>query len=178
MSFKFVVSDSSKLPEVKIIQPSLFEDFRGTMWTSFLDRELSYLLPKGLNFIHDKFSETKKNVLRGIHGDNKTWKLVTSVYGDIFQVVVDCRKDSETYSLWESFILSNKSPNLILIPPGFGNAFYVQSETAIYHYKLAYEEDYNDAENQFTFSWDDSEFNIQWPSSKPILSERDSSTSG
>ena len=75
MSFEFIVSNSSKLPEVKIIQPTLFEDFRGTMWTSFLDTELSYLLPKGLNFIHDKFSESKKNVLRGIHGDNKTWKL-------------------------------------------------------------------------------------------------------
>jgi len=174
MTFDFKIEESKIVDGVKVITPSLTTDTRGTIWTSFLKDELDQLLPEDLVFKHDKFSESRYNVLRGIHGDEKTWKLVTSVYGEIYQVVVDCREESKTYCSWEAFTINKHNQCSILIPPGIGNAFYVNSESAVYHYKLSYCDGYNDTENQFTLAWDDKKYNIKWPTKDPILSERDS----
>jgi dTDP-4-dehydrorhamnose 3,5-epimerase len=62
---------------------------------------------------------------------------------------------------------------MILIPPGMGNAFYVKSSSAIYHYKLAYSGNYIDADEQFTIAWNDPLLNIKWSTNDPILSKRD-----
>jgi dTDP-4-dehydrorhamnose 3,5-epimerase len=126
-----------------------------------------------MHFKHDKFSVSKKNVLRGIHGDTKSWKLVTCVYGEIQQVVVDLRKDSPTYLKWQDFIINNNSQQLILIPPYMGNSYYVNSEQAVYHYKLAYDGHYIDANEQFSIKWDDDRVGINWLSDTPFLSDRD-----
>jgi len=173
MAIEFKIEKSEKIDGVVVFKPSISTDRRGDIWTSFLKNEMEKFLPKNLYFKHDKFSESKKNVLRGIHGDNKTWKLVTCVYGEIFQVVVDCRKDSPTYLQWESFLINKANQQLILIPPNMGNAYYVKSDIALYHYKLAYKGDYIDADGQFTFAWNDASINIKWPTSNPILSDRD-----
>jgi len=173
MSFDFVITDSAKIDGVKIIEPSISSDNRGNIWTSFLKGDLDKLLPTGLCFKHDKFSESKFNVLRGIHGDHKSWKLVTSVFGEIHQVVVDCRAHSTTYMEYDDFIINNKTQKLILIPPGLGNAYYVRSESAVYHYKLAYDGDYIDAQGQFTLKWNDSDIAIDWGDIDPVLSNRD-----
>lgn len=173
MSFNFEIEESKKLKGVMIIKPSVSLDLRGSIWTSFLKEEIDRLLPDNLFFKHDKFSESRNNVLRGIHGDDKSWKLVTSVFGEIHQVVVDCRKDSSTYLQWEKFVINKENQKLILIPPNMGNAYYVSSENAVYHYKLAYEGEYIDADSQFTFSWDDPKIGIEWSTNSPILSDRD-----
>jgi dTDP-4-dehydrorhamnose 3,5-epimerase len=173
VTIKFSVIESAVLPGVKIITPSIFEESRGSIWTSYLTDSLGSLLPGELSFKHDKFSQSKANVLRGIHGDNKSWKLVSCIHGQIKQVVVDMRDSSKTYLQWESFDLGTQDRSMILIPPGMGNAFYVSSTSAIYHYKLAYSGDYIDADEQFTVSWNDPRINIKWPTNDPILSERD-----
>ena len=111
--------------------------------------------------------------MRGIHGDYESYKLINCVYGKIFQVVVDCRKKSPTYLKYDSFELNHNDPKLILIPPGFGNAFQVVSNYSIYNYKLAYLGDYNDYDKQFTYKWNDDRIGIKWPLTKPILSKRD-----
>lgn len=173
MGINFAITESKKLKGVWIIKPSIAEDNRGNIWTSFLKDEIEKLLPDNLYFKHDKFSQSKKNVLRGVHGDEKSWKLVTCVYGDIFQVVVDCRKESSTYKKSESFNINGDNLVSILIPPRFGNAYYVKSEKAVYHYKLAYEGEYIDVNRQFSYKWNDPLFNIKWPTENPILSKRD-----
>lgn len=173
MDIKFEISESNKIKGVWIIRPSISIDHRGTIWTSFLKSEIEKLLPQNLHFKHDKFSESKHNVLRGIHGDGKTWKIVTCVYGEIMQVVVDCRKDSPTYLKWEKFIINKENKLLVLLPPNIGNAYYVLSNVAIYHYKLAYEGEYIDADKQFSIKWNDPRIGIKWPTDKPILSDRD-----
>ena len=61
----------------------------------------------------------------------------------------------------------------VLIPPQLGNAYYVKSDQAVYHYKLAYTGDYIDADQQFSFKWNDKQFGIEWPTNTPILSKRD-----
>ena len=172
MSFDIDTSKSKKLG-LTILEPSISQDNRGTIWSSFFSDQIDMHLPNNLQFKHDKFSESSNNVLRGIHGDSKSWKLVTVVYGEIYQVVVDLRKDSNSFKQYESFTLSSHSPKSVLIPPGMGNGYYVLSKKAVYHYKLAYDGEYIDADEQFSFAWNDESINIEWPSNKPILSERD-----
>ncbi|MDB4847814.1 dTDP-4-dehydrorhamnose 3,5-epimerase family protein [Candidatus Pseudothioglobus singularis] len=173
MSNEFKIEKSQKIEGVQIISPSVSNDARGNIWTSFMKDDIEALLPEGLFFKHDKFSESKSNVLRGIHGDDKTWKLVTCVFGEVYQVVADLRKSSPTFMQWESFIINKEIPKLFLIPPGVGNAYYVSSEKAVYHYKLAYPGEYFDINNQFTFPWNDERLGINWPTKTPFLSSRD-----
>ena len=173
MSIGFDVKESDKIKGVYVLTPSISIDLRGNIWTSFIKNEVEKLLPSNLNFTHDKFSTSKHNVLRGVHGDNKSWKLVTCVYGEIQQVVVDMRKESSTYKQWQDFIISKDNQQLILIPPNMGNAYYVCSESAVYHYKLAYNGDYIDANDQFSLGWNDTSIGIKWLTDKPILSNRD-----
>jgi dTDP-4-dehydrorhamnose 3,5-epimerase len=173
MAIEFNVIESDRLAGVKIITPSVFEEDRGSIWTSYYTDFFGSLVPKKLSFKHDKFSQSNANVLRGIHGDHKSWKLVSCIYGQIKQVVVDMRVSSQTYLKWESFDLGSHNRSMILIPPSMGNAFYVSSSSAIYHYKLAYSGNYIDANEQFTISWNDPRINIKWPTNKPILSDRD-----
>lgn len=170
---EFKIVKSKIIEGVYIFKPSINVDLRGTLYTSFYKEVFEDYLPKELHFKHDKFSRSFNNVLRGIHGDSKSWKLVTSVYGEIFQVIVDWRKDSPTFKKWESFVINDKEPISILLPPGIGNSFYVKSEVAVYHYKLAYPGEYLDAEDQFSIKWNSEEIGIKWPTNKPLLSNRD-----
>ena len=80
---------------LKITPPTIFEDFRGTYVETYNE---SLYKNNGVmvNFIQDDISRSRKNVLRGIHGDSKSWKLVTCLYGDIYFVIVDNRETSET----------------------------------------------------------------------------------
>lgn len=173
MSIDFKIQESTKISGVYILTPSVSEDIRGNIWTSFLKDEVEKLLPDDLFFKHDKFSTSKHNVLRGIHGDTKSWKLVTCVHGEIQQVVVDMRKKSPTYKQWQDFNISKDNQQLILIPPNMGNAYYVNSSEAVYHYKLAYIGDYIDADEQFSLRWNDNTIGINWMSNNPVLSNRD-----
>ena len=172
MKSEFNANESDVLKGVWELSSSISTDNRGYIWTSF-DKNLKKILPSDVSFEHDKFSLSKHNVLRGIHGDNKSWKLVSCVFGEIMQVVVDLRKNSKTYLKWQSFDLEGSINKIILIPPNMGNAFYVKSSEALYHYKLSYEGDYLDADKQFSLQWNDEKININWPTINPILSERD-----
>ena len=156
---------------VKILNYNFFSDNRGKIWSTYIEKELTDLGYQP--FTHDKFSVSKKNVLRGIHYDNKTFKLVTVIHGDIDQVVVDMRKESKTYKKSLIFELSEDSMQSILLPPMVGNAFRVKSDKAIYHYKLAYKGEYLDIDEQFTLKWNDPSLKINWKIENPILSKRD-----
>lgn len=174
MSFKDLIIEESKiLPEVKIFTPSVNEDNRGTIFTTYSKDIYNKYLPEGLEFIHDKFAESKKDVLRGLHGDNKTWKLITCIYGDIFEVVVDMRPDSPTYLKWDTFELNAKNKKQILVPPNFVNGYCVLNDFSVFHYKLAYEGEYFDVAQQMVVKWDDERLKINWPVKEPILQTRD-----
>lgn len=175
MAFDFKIKKSKIFPNdnIFIVKNNSFNDERGNIWTSFIANDIENLIPQNVKFIHDKFSKSKNNVLRGIHGDSKSWKFVTCVFGSVQQVIVDCRKDSPTYGKYESFIINEKNNIAILIPPLFGNAYCVLSKEAIYHYKLAYIGSYLDADQQFSHKWNDPSFNIKWEVKTPILSVRD-----
>lgn len=169
----FETKSSRVFPEVKIIEPDVFKDERGFLFTDYLDSYFKEQFSPSLNFVHSKNAYNKAKVLRGIHGDFESYKLVQCLYGSIFQVVVDCREQSQTYLQHETFILNFDKPKMIIMPPGFGNAFQVTSGCAIYNYKLAYPGMYNDYDKQFTYKWNDPRIGIKWPLNNPILSKRD-----
>ena len=173
MSFDAKIIKSTIFDEILFFEPSVGKDLRGSIFTTYDDKVYDKHLPKNVKFIHDKFSESKQNVLRGFHGDSKSWKLVTCIYGEVFQVIVDMRKDSKTYLKWESWILNSNNKKQILVPPGFMNGYYVQSDFSVYHYKYAYSGEYLDVDKQIVLKWNDNRLNIPWPSNNPILSERD-----
>lgn len=164
---------SEMLEDIFIIYPSVNRDLRGNIFTTYIKDIYGQLLPRGIEFVHDKFATSKRNVLRGLHGDNKTWKLVTCVYGEIFQVVIDNRPKSKTYLKWASWILNDKNHIQILVPPNFVNGYYVLSGKAVFHYKLAYSGEYYDVQKQVVLKWNDERIGIKWPTDKPILQERD-----
>jgi dTDP-4-dehydrorhamnose 3,5-epimerase len=169
----FKIDNSEIIKDIVIFKPLINEDLRGSLYTTFHRDVFHAFLPDQLSFKHDKFSKSYKNVLRGIHGDSKSWKLVTAVFGDIFQVVVDCRQESASYLKWQGFEINQANPISVLLPPGIGNAFFVKSDVAVYHYKLAYLGEYLDAKDQFSVKWNDPNVGIKWPNNNPILSDRD-----
>ena len=154
-------------PEVKIFQPDSFEDFRGELYTLFKQEEHE------LVFNHDKVSVSRQNVLRGMHGDSKSWKLITCLSGVVYLVVVDNRPESSNYLKWDSIVLSETNRKQVLIPPMFANGHLVLSNTAVFFYKWSYPGEYPDVKDQFTLKWNDSKVNIHWPIDSPILSKRD-----
>ena len=157
------------LPGVLLIKPEVFEDFRGQyveLYNEALYRE------KGIDvkFIQDDISVSSRHVLRGIHGDRETWKLISCLQGMFYFVAVNCDEASPDFGLWQAFTLSEKNRHQILVPPLYGNAHLVMSVEAIFHYKQS---TYYDPSKQFTFKWNEPRFNIWWPIKNPILSARD-----
>lgn len=158
---------STDLPGVvEITMPMLNEDFRGTNAEIYNKSLYNF----DIDWKIDSVSVSNKHVLRGVHGDSKTYKLITCLFGTIYLLVVDNRKDSPNYRQWTSFTLSDKNKKQILVPPGFGNGHLVMSDQAVFHYKWS---EYYDRDAQFTVKWNDPEFEFWWPINKPILSERD-----
>ena len=163
------------IKDVFILNFDSYEEFRGNIWTTYKMSEFSnhkYL--KDINFNHDKFSVSNHNVFRGFHGDEKSTKLVTCVYGDIKQYVLDWRKTSSSFGKVISFEINRNNKCAVLIPPGCGNAYHVISDQAVYHYKLSYLGEYFDVESQFTIPWYNKMIkNFPSKNFNPILSERD-----
>lgn len=161
---------------VPIYTPSIFREYRGEIFTTFHSEEHPVMdsihYDKNELSIHGRFSRSYKGVLRGLHYDTKTWKLVQAVVGEIYLVVLDVIPDSPTYGIWESFILSERDRNQVLIPPGFANGHYAITD-CIFHYNLFYNGEYIDANEQGVIKWNDSRFNIEWPTDNPVLQNRD-----
>jgi dTDP-4-dehydrorhamnose 3,5-epimerase len=170
--------NGSVLPNIKIVQPSTYHEYRGSITTTYHSDYYDRLLPanernEGLQFKHDRYSKSKKNVLRGLHYDDKTWKLVSCIHGKIYLVVLDVRPKQPNYGKWESFIISPETNVQVLIPPMFANGHFVMEDDSIFHYKMAYKGEYNDVDNQETIVFNDKKFNIDWPIENPIISKRD-----
>jgi len=159
------------ISDVRVYEPNVHVDYRGDLWTLWKADEGPFNLP----FNHDKVSTSRKDVLRGIHGDFKSHKLVTCLHGEIYFVVADNREGSKTYGKWDSMVLNDRNRKQVLLPPGVGNGFMVLSDEAVFHYKWMYEGEYPDVKDQFTIKWDDPHYNFMWPHGNPILSPRDTS---
>jgi dTDP-4-dehydrorhamnose 3,5-epimerase len=167
-----IIISKTKLENVLLIEPSIFNDHRGTYVETYNieDYKKNDIT---IEFVRDDISTSSKNVLRGIHYDDKTWKLIQCMYGKIYFVVVDMRVDSADYLKWQSFTLSSSNRHQVLVPPNFGNGHLVLSESCIFHYKMS---EYYDPDNERGLKWDDPKVGIDWLIQKPILSIKDSNT--
>ena len=158
----------SKLEGVKIIIPDRFEDHRGTYMELYDSKR--YKAITSINFVQDDISVSKKHVLRGLHGDWRTTKLVTVLKGTGYAIIADNRKDSSTYKQWQSFTLSDQNMNMLLLPAGIGNSILSLDNDLIYYYK---QNTHFSEGKQFTIKWNAPEWNFWWPIKSPILSRRD-----
>ena len=165
------VKKSDIFSDVLLFTPYVFEDFRGnyieTYNEEFYNETTSKLLGTKVKFVQDDISNSSKNVLRGLHGDSRTWKLIQCLYGEFLLVAVDMRKDSDTYLKWESYKLSAKNNNQVLLPPNFVNGHLCITDHCIFSYKQSTY--YEGAENQMTVKWNDPAIGINWPIDKPKL---------
>lgn len=160
----------TKLDGVLLITPpTVFEDFRGTYVETYND-QLYRAAGVTINLVQDDISTSTRHVLRGIHGDAETWKLVSCLYGRFYLVVVNNDPGSPQFRQWQGFTLSDRNHFQVLIPPMFGNGHVVLSDEAIFHYKQS---TYYNAAGQFTIAWNDPRFGIWWPIKDPIVSQRD-----
>ena len=147
----------------------MFKDFRGQYVELYNDPAYE---AAGITyeFIQHDISVLWQNVLRGIHGDRKTAKLVSCLHGAFYLVVVNNIPESPQYRQWTAFTLSDRNREQVLVPPGFGNGHVVLTESAMFHYEQTTT---YDRSSQFTLLWKDLDLKIWWPVQNPIISQRD-----
>lgn len=160
---------STTLEGVMLVKLDVFDDLRGEYIESY-NEDLYRKHKIDIKFVQDVMSISTRHVLRGIHGDNETWKLFTCIHGKVYFIVVNCDEESDNFGKWQSFILSDRNMHQVLVPPKYGNGHLIMSNKAIFHYKQS---TYYNPSIQFTYKWDNPKFNIWWPIKNPILSQRD-----
>ncbi|MCL2208955.1 MAG: dTDP-4-dehydrorhamnose 3,5-epimerase [Treponema sp.] len=155
------------------IQPKIFEDNRGYFFESWSQRDYEAASIKS-PFVQDNQSRSVKGVLRGLHFQKlfPQGKLVRTIEGEIFDVAVDLRPSSSTFSKWYSVILSEKKQNQFYIPEGFAHGFLVLSETAVFSYKCT---EFYHSEDESGIIWNDTDIGIKWPDlgMEYVLSDKD-----
>ena len=167
-------AQSTKLPDVMLLKPTVFSDARGCFFESFNHREFVNQTNVDLNFLQDNHSCSSRGVLRGLHYQIRKpqGKLVRVIFGEVFDVAVDIRKKSSMFGQWVGVTLNAANKDQLWIPPGFAHGFLVLSEQAEVLYKTT---DYYAPEYERSIRWDDPDLGIAWPlnGTPPILSERD-----
>ena len=162
------------IPDVLIFEPKVFGDDRGFFFESFNQKVFEEAIGYKVNFVQDNHSKSCKGVLRGLHYQLAPYaqgKLVRCVAGEVFDVAVDIRKESPTFSKWVGVNLSAENKRQLWIPEGFAHGFLVLSESAEFVYKTT---DYYAPEYQEAINWVDKNLNIQWPEVDSVtLSEKD-----
>lgn len=163
---------ATKLKDCVIIEPEVFRDERGFFLETFQSIKYDDLAGITLPFVQDNYSRSSKGVLRGLHFQKTKpqGKLVRVVRGEVYDVAVDLRKNSNTFCQWESVVLSEHNQKQLWVPPGFAHGFLVLSETADFDYKCT---DYFDPSDEGVILWNDQNLDISWPTENPILSFKD-----
>jgi len=163
----------TKIKDLLIIKPDVFEDERGYFFESF-SKEKFKALGLDLDFVQDNESKSQKNVLRGLHFQKPPFaqgKLVRVVKGAVLDVAVDLRAGSETYGQWETVELSEENKLMYWVPPGFAHGFLTLRDETVFTYKCT--NVYN-KESEGSLLWNDPTLNINWGSiNNLILSDKD-----
>lgn len=161
--------EETSLKGVYLVKPSVQEDRRGYFYETYNEKRYK---AAGLtaDFIQDDISVSVKGVLRGLHGDPGTYKLVQCAYGSVYAVILNGDESSPDFGKWESFVLSAENRHQLYVPPMYANGFYVLSDLAVYTYKQS---TYYGEYKQFSFKYNDPRFGIRWPAAPEITSERD-----
>ena len=160
------------IPDVILITPRVFTDERGFFIETYQKDDFA---KAGITdeFVQQNHSKSVKGVLRGLHYQKEPYaqaKLVRCIKGEIFDVAVDIRKNSSTFSKYVSAVLSEENKNMLYIPRGFAHGFEVLSDEAEIIYSI---DNIYAKESESGIIWNDSSIKINWPIKSPILSEKD-----
>lgn len=164
---------ATELPDVQIIEPSVFGDDRGFFYESFNARTFTEATGITHTFVQDNHSRSARGVLRGLHYQvqQPQGKLVRVSAGEVFDVAVDIRRSSPTFGHWVGALLSAENKRQMWIPEGFAHGFLVLSEFAEFLYKTT---DYYAPQHERCIRWDDPQLAIDWPlTTTPLLSGKD-----
>ena len=166
-----IVDSLPGLPDVLLIRPLVHADARGTFVETYRhDRYVSFGVRQ--RFVQDNLSTSKRHVLRGLHFQhpNGQGKLVRVAAGAVWDVVVDVRLGSPSFGRWVSVELSAEHQYQLFVPSGFAHGFVVLTKEAVFEYKCTavYE-----PKCEQCLKWDDPQVGLEWPVSRPIISERD-----
>ena len=165
---------TTRIPDVKIIEPAVFGDPRGFFMESWHSQKFAEL-GLDLHFVQDNHSRSRQGILRGLHYQmlQTQGKLVRVTSGCVFDVAVDIRKSSPTFGKWVGVELSEENQRQMWVPPGFAHGFVVTSESADFLYKTT---DYYAPEYERCIAWDDPMIDIDWPlvdGQAPLVSAKD-----
>lgn len=166
---------ATELPEVLLIEPRVFSDDRGFFFESWNARTFVEITGLAVNFVQDNHSFSRRGVLRGIHYQvaRPQGKLVRVAAGSVLDVAVDLRRSSPRFGRWVAVELSAENHRQLWVPPGFGHAFLVTSEVAIFLYKTT---DYWIPEYDRSLRWNDPALLIDWQlQGEPVLAPKDAS---
>lgn len=166
---------NTRLPEVKLMSPTVFEDQRGFFFESFNQQNFEEAIGYKVDFVQDNHSRSTQGVLRGLHYQlppKAQGKLVRVIQGEVFDVAVDIRKSSPTFGQWVGEIISSENKKQLWIPAGFAHGFVTLSKTAEFLYKTT---NYYAPECERSIRWDDASINIEWSTDiAPLVSTKDS----
>ncbi|HET7485887.1 MAG TPA: dTDP-4-dehydrorhamnose 3,5-epimerase [Solirubrobacterales bacterium] len=161
----------TRLDGAVLLEPVVHSDERGFFIETYR-RDLWAEHGVEAEFVQHNHSRSAKGTLRGLHFQTEPGqaKLVRCARGEIFDVVVDLRRDSPTYGHWEGHVLDDKDHRQFFVPIGLAHGFAVLSETADVTYLCS---STYDPATESGIAWDDPEVGIEWPLSDPLVSERD-----
>lgn len=166
-SSKVHSNSGNNLSGLILIEPEIFRDNRGFFSESWNKKEWYKILDSQnqnkVDFVQDNHSRSSKGVLRGLHFQTNPvpqGKLVRCILGEIYDVVVDIRKESKTYCQWAGVFLSSENKSQLWIPPGFAHGFLTISDFAEVLYKTS---NYWDKDCEKSLFWDDKKISIKWP---------------
>lgn len=163
----------TRFEDAYIIRPQVFKDLRGFFLESYSRKKFE---EQGfdIDFVQDSHSlSLKKGALRGLHFQKPPFaqaKLVRVTRGAVYDVIVDLRKNSETFGQWEGFGLSSDNFEMLFIPKGFAHGFMTFEDNTEFMYKC---DEFYHPEAEAGIIWNDPKLNIDWPSKDPIMSEKD-----
>ncbi|HCD7552912.1 TPA: dTDP-4-dehydrorhamnose 3,5-epimerase, partial [Citrobacter farmeri] len=163
------------IPDVLILEPTIYSDERGFFFESFNQRAFEDIIGYKINFVQDNHSKSTKGVLRGLHYQSEPYaqgKLVRCIIGEVYDVAVDIRKSSTTFGQWVGIRLSAENKRQLWIPEGFAHGFLVLSEVAEFLYKTT---NFYKSDCEGCIAWDDVDLGINWPKIERefILSAKD-----
>lgn len=128
----------TEIPDVLIFEPKVFGDERGFFMESFNQKVFEEAVGRKVEFVQDNHSKSCKGVLRGLHFQLPPFeqaKLVRCIVGEVFDVAVDIRPNSETFGSWVGVTLSSENKRQLWIPEGFAHGFLTLSDIAEFVYK-------------------------------------------
>jgi len=162
----------TKIKDLLIIKPRVFEDPRGYFFESY-NKDVFTKHHLHVDFIQDNQSLSHRGVLRGLHFQSPPFaqgKLVRVITGAVLDVAVDIRKNSLTYGEHVTIELTEENRTMFYIPPGFAHGFATLRDNTIFSYKCT--QTYH-KESEGTVLWNDLDLNIDWQLESPLLSEKD-----